>query len=56
MVDACLPNEKKRVENDEEKGDIKPTVGRLALVEVGDQDAQSNEAYGSEECGGTTNG
>jgi hypothetical protein len=56
MVNARLPNQKKRVENDEEKGDIKPTVGRLALVEVGDQNAQSNEACGSEECGGTTNG
>ena len=56
MVDARLPNEKKRVKNDEEKGDIKPTVGRLALVEVGDQNAQSNQACGSEECSGTANG
>ena len=56
MVNARLPNQKKRVDNDEEKGDIKPTVGRLALVEVGDQNAQSNEACDSEECGGTTNG
>ena len=56
MVDARLTNQEKRVEHDEEKGNIKPTVGRLALVEVGDQNAQSNEACGSEECGGTTNG
>ena len=56
MVDARLPNQDKRVEDDEEKGDFKPTVGRLAFVEVGDQNAQSNEACGSEECGGTTNG
>ena len=56
MVDARLTNQEKRVEHDEEKGDIKPTVRRLALVEVGDQNAQSNEACGSEECGGTTNG
>ena len=39
MVDARLPNQKKRVDNDEEKGDIKPMVRRLALVEVGDQNA-----------------
>jgi hypothetical protein len=55
-VDARLPNQEKRVENDEEKGDFKPTVGRLAFVEVGDQNTQSKEACGSEECGGTTNG
>jgi hypothetical protein len=36
-VNARLPNQEKRVENDEEKGDFKPTVGRLAFVEVGDQ-------------------
>ena len=56
MVDARLTNQEKRVEHDEEKGDIKPTDGRLALVEVGDQNAQSNEACGSEECSGTANG
>ena len=56
MVDARLTNQEKRVEHDEEKGDIKPTIGRLALVEVGDQNAQSKEACGSEEYGGTTNG
>ena len=56
MVDARLTNQEKRVEHDEEKGDIKPTVGRLTFVEVGDQNAQSNKACGSEECSGTANG
>jgi hypothetical protein len=56
MVNARLTNQEKRVENDEEKGDIKPTVGRLVFVKVGDQNAQSNKACGSEECSGTANG
>ena len=56
MVDARLTNQEKRVEHDEEKGNIKPTVGRLTFVEVGDQNAQTNEACGSEECSGTANG